>query len=89
MSDSTPTPVVKPDLSPESVSTAVGTSASAVAKFIPTSVRATLYSVGAAAAVVAIAVAPVLGGTVGEIVNVVGVGLSALANAVAVSHVSN
>lgn len=81
-------PVVKPDLSSTSVSTAVATDAAAVAPFLSSKVRSLIYSVGGVAAVVAIATAPVVGGTVGEVLNVVGAGLTALSGGVALSHVS-
>lgn len=82
------TPIVDPNLSAGTITTAASEISNAAAPFIPAKIRAGIYSIGGLVIVVAGAVAPVVGGTVGNILDVAASAVGALVGAVAVSHVS-
>lgn len=81
-------PIVDPNLNKATIDTAVSEISNAAAPFIPAKIRAAIYSIGGLVIVVAGAVAPVVGGTVGNILDVAASAIGALVGAVAVSHVS-
>lgn len=81
-------PLVAPDLSAKTVDTAVTELATAANPFIPAKVRAAIYTVGSFVSVAAFAVAPVVGGHIGVVVDLIGGATVALTGALAISHVS-
>lgn len=81
-------PVVAPDLSAPTINNAVTNITTAAAPFIPAKVRAAIYTVGSLVSVAAFAVAPVIGGHVGVVIDLVGGATVALNGALALSHVS-
>jgi hypothetical protein len=83
-----PEPIVAPDLSAATVDKAVTALATAAGPFIPAKIRATIYTVGSLVSVAAFAVAPVIGGHVGVVVDLVGGASVALTGALAISHVN-
>lgn len=67
---------------------AIATVVTVADPFIPAKVRASIYVIGTVAATALEAVAPVVGGTVGVVVQISGAALAALVGAIALSHVS-
>ncbi|MEO7018358.1 MAG: hypothetical protein ABI067_17760 [Leifsonia sp.] len=84
----TDTPVVKPDLSTATVDHAIVELATTATPFIPAKVRATIYAVGGVIVVAAGALAPVIGGTVGVVLDGVGAAAGALTSTLALSHIT-
>jgi hypothetical protein len=84
----TDAPVVKPDLSAATVDHAIVELATTAAPFIPAKVRAVIYAVGGVIVVAAGALAPVIGGTVGVVLDGVGAAAGALTSTLALSHIT-
>jgi hypothetical protein len=80
------TPIVSPDVA--EIDPAIATVVTKVAPFIPAKVRATIYTISGIVGVIAAATAPVVGGTVGVVLDVIGGAATVLASSVALSHVS-
>ncbi|MFE4469563.1 hypothetical protein ACFRFH_12180 [Leifsonia sp. NPDC056824] len=81
-------PVVAPDLSEKTVDTAVAQLGTVAGPFIPAKVRATIYTVGTLVTVGAVAIAPVIGGHIGSVIDLIGSAAAALTGALAISHIS-
>jgi hypothetical protein len=88
MSNTTPAPLVTPDLSAATVDKAVSEIGAASVPFIPAKVRAALYTVGGLVSVVAGASALVIGGVVGRDLDLIGSAAGTLVAVLAVSHVA-
>lgn len=88
MSNPTPAPIVAPDLSTATVDKAVSELATVSGPFIPTKVRAAIYTVGGLASVAAGAIALVVGGVIGRDLELVGSAAGVLTAVLAVSHVN-
>jgi hypothetical protein len=84
----TDAPVVKPDLSAATVDKAVTELGTVAAPFIPAKVRAVIYAVGGVIVVAAGALAPVIGGTIGVVLDGVGAAAGALTSTLALSHIT-
>lgn len=87
MTDSKP-PVVAPDLSAPTVDGAVAKIATAASPFIPAKLRAAIYTVAGLIGVATIASAPVVGGTLGDVLGGIGAAATALTSTLAVSHIT-
>lgn len=81
-------PIVKPDLSEETVGSAVTGVLDAVVNYIPEKVRAAAYSAGITVAAIALVIAPVLGGEVANVIKEVGAVIGLGTNVLAVSHIT-
>lgn len=82
---STKKPVIDPDLS--KIPEVTGDIEKAVEPFIPAKVRAGIYSVCGVIAVAATGAAEVVGGTVGEVLGIVGAAAAAVVGTTAISHI--
>jgi len=79
--------LVDPNLSAAVLDPALAVVTTTVAPFIPAKVRAAIYVVAPIATIVCAAVAPVVGGTIGTILDAAAAAFAVLAPAVAVSHI--
>jgi hypothetical protein len=82
-----PTPLVAPDLSNKTVDAALVTLTGVAVPFLPKKVRATIYAVGGIVVVAAGAVAPVVGGTIGIVLESVAAASAAVISTSALSHI--
>jgi hypothetical protein len=89
--EATPAPLVAPDLSAATVSTAVSELTTASAPFIPAKIpakiRAVIYTVGGLVAVASGAVALVIGGVIGRDLDLIGSAAGVVVAVLGVSHV--
>ncbi|MET4703097.1 hypothetical protein [Frigoribacterium sp. UYMn621] len=83
-----PVPLIAPDLSNETVDKALVTVTETAAPFLPPKVRAAIYTVGGIVAVAAGAAAPVIGGTIGVVLESVAAAAAAVISVSALSHIS-
>jgi hypothetical protein len=81
-------PLVAPDLSNKTVDAALVTLTTASAPFLPAKVRATIYTVGGLVVVATSAVAPVVGGTIGVILESISAACAAVISATALGHIN-
>lgn len=77
--------IVKPNAS--GITPAVAAVAAVAAPFIPAKIRAVIYSIAGTVSVIALALSPVLGGTVGVVLGIVGAAAAAVTTATALSHI--
>ena len=80
------TPTIAPD--PSKIVGAVTVVGTQSAPFIPAKVRAIIYAGGSALSATLEAVSPVIGGTVGLVLQISGAAIGAFVGAVAISHVT-
>lgn len=82
------TPIVQPDLSPETVDHAITETLTVAAPFLSVKVRARIYTVAGAIGVICIAAAPVVGGLIGDVLGGIGAAATAASSVTALSHIS-
>jgi hypothetical protein len=82
------TPIISPDLSEGAVDNAVTIITEQAEPFLSKKVRATIYTVAGLIAVVGVSIAPVIGGTVGTIIDGISAAAAAITSVLAVSHIS-
>ncbi|HEY4267538.1 MAG TPA: hypothetical protein VGM94_05030 [Galbitalea sp.] len=83
-----PTPIVKPDLSQDTLGAAESAIATSALPFIPAKVRATIYTVAGIVGVVALPVAAIVGGEVGTVLDDVAAAAAIVSGVTALAHIS-